>query len=145
MKEILDWIIALVGGVCSWFFGGLDGFIYALIAFSVVDYITGVLAAGINHELSSEIGFKGIAKKITIFFLVGVAHVIDTQFLGHLDFLGNTALLRDVVIFFYVSDEGISILENADKMGIPLPEKLRSLLLQVRGHNNENNTKKDLP
>ena len=109
----------------GWFFGGFDGFLYALIIFVVTDYFTGILAAGIRKELSSEVGFKGIAKKVCIFLLVGVAKVIDTQVLQ------NGAAIRTAVIFFYLSNEGLSILENSAVIGIPIPEKLKDMLIQL--------------
>ena len=125
-EEYLDWICAGVGAASAWFFGGADGLIVALLAFACMDYVTGVLAAGMQHKLSSSVGFKGITRKMVIFVLVGVAHVIDQQFLG------QTAVLRDAVILFFCANEGMSILENADAIGVPIPEKLRELFLQLK-------------
>ena len=105
MQNVIDklqFAFAALGGFLGWFFGGFDGFLYALIIFVVTDYFTGILAAGIRKELSSEVGFKGIAKKVCIFLLVGVANVIDTQVLQ------NGAAIRTAVIFFYLSNEGLS-------------------------------------
>ena len=142
MEEVDDLIFssffAFVGGVSSWFFGRLDGTIYALITFCVMDYITGVLAAGIKHELSSSIGFNGIARKITIFVLVGIANIIDRELLDH------TAWLRDAVLFFYLANEGISILENAVVIGIPVPEILKEKLLQFRDYKRKKKNKKEM-
>lgn len=133
MKEIWNWIqtaIAAIGGFMGWFLGGSDGFLYALIAFVVIDYIMGVLCAIIDKSLCSKIGAKGIFKKILIFILVGVGHILDTYILG---FAGNTdaSVLRTAVIFFYLSNEGISILENAAHIGLPIPQKLKDVLKQL--------------
>jgi toxin secretion/phage lysis holin len=133
MKEIWNKIQAaliVAGGFVGWFLGGFDGFLYALITFVVIDYITGVLCAIIDKNLCSKIGAKGIFKKVLIFVLVGVSHVIDTNVLG---VVGNTDtnVLRTAVIFFYLSNEGISILENAAHIGLPIPEKLKDVLKQL--------------
>ncbi|QHQ62649.1 holin [Anaerocolumna sedimenticola] len=133
MKEIWNKIqaaLTIAGGFVGWFLGGFDGFLYALITFVVIDYITGVLCAIIDKNLCSKIGAKGIFKKVLIFVLVGVAHVIDTNVLG---VVGNTDtnVLRTAVIFFYLSNEGISILENAAHIGLPIPEKLKDVLKQL--------------
>ena len=121
LKEIVGYCqlgFAAIGGALGWFIGGLDGFLYALIAFVVIDYLTGLLAAGVQKKLSSEVGFKGIAKKIAIFLLVGIANIIDV------DVIQNGTALRTAVIFFYLSNEGLSILESAGNIGLPIPEKL---------------------
>ncbi len=134
MKEIWNWVqlaFAAVGGFLGWFLGGLDGFLYALIAFVAIDYLTGVLCAIIDKKLSSEIGAKGIFKKVLIFVLVGVAHILDTQILGSAG--GSGGVLRTALIFFYLSNEGVSILENAAHIGLPIPEKLKEVLKQLHG------------
>lgn len=113
------------GGVLGWLLGGADGFLYALIAFVILDYITGVLCAISRKELSSRVGFTGIAKKVVIFVIVGIANILDVYVLG------ERAILRTAVIFFYLSNEGISILENAGSLGLPLPRKLKSILEQL--------------
>lgn len=115
-EDALDFATAWIIGLLAWFFGGLDGFIKVLIAFSVIDYVTGVSAAYVRRELSSAIGFKGIAKKVMIFCFVGIAHVVDKHMLG------DTATLRTAVALFYIGNEGISIVENAKAMGVPIPE-----------------------
>ena len=138
MKEIWNWVqlaFAAVGGFLGWFLGGYDGFLYALIAFVVIDYLTGVLCAIIDKKLSSEIGAKGIFKKVLIFVMVGVAHILDTQILGSTGEDGG--VLRTAVIFFYLSNEGVSILENAGHIGLPIPEKLKEVLKQLHGRNDE--------
>jgi len=131
MDNAHSWIkaaIAAAGGIIGWFFGDFDGFLYALIAFVVMDYITGVMCAIVDKELSSQIGFKGIFKKILIFALVGVGHVLDSQVLGNPD----AGALRTAVIFFYLSNEGVSILENTAYLGLPIPEKLKDILAQLQ-------------
>ena len=128
MKEfwsVIQFIFAAVGGWLGWFLGGCDGLLYALIAFVVVDYITGVMCAVVDKKLSSEVGFKGIFKKILIFLLVGIANLLDVNIIG------NGSVLRTAAIFFYLSNEGVSLLENATYLGLPVPEKLKSVLQQL--------------
>ena len=125
MKQIWSVIqvaFAALGGAFGWFMGGLDGFLYALIAFVAVDYITGVLSAIERGTLSSTVGFKGIARKVLIFTLVGIGNIIDTTILK-----SGTAI-RTAVIFFYLSNEGISILENTAHLGLPIPKVLKNVL-----------------
>lgn len=119
-------LITLIGGWIGWFLGGIDGFLYALIVFVIVDYITGIMVGIIKRELSSEIGAKGIFKKILIFIMVAIAHIIDSRLIG------DSSVIRTAVIFFYLSNEGISILENATKVGLPIPKKLKNVLAQLR-------------
>ena len=127
MNTLLNYklIISSIGGILGVFLGGMDGLIYALLAFSVIDYVTGIMCAIDKKELSSSVGFKGIARKIIIFSLVGVANILDIYILGHV------GVLRAAVIFFYLSNEGISILENTSKLGLPVPEKLQNILQQL--------------
>ena len=127
MNTLLNYklIISSIGGVLGVFLGGMDGLIYALLAFSVIDYVTGIMCAIDKKELSSSVGFKGIARKIIIFSLVGVANILDVYILGYV------GVLRAAVIFFYLSNEGISILENTSKLGLPVPEKLQNILQQL--------------
>ena len=128
MKEIWTWIqlmLAAIGGWLGWFVGGADGFLYALIAFVVIDYITGVMCAIVDKKLSSEVGFKGICKKVLIFMMVGIGNIIDVQVLG------QAGVLRTAVIFFYLSNEGVSMLENAGHLGLPIPAKLKEVLEQL--------------
>lgn len=131
MKTIWAWTqtaFAGIGGVIGWYLGGLDGFLYTLVAFVVVDYITGVLRAVVEKKLSSRIGAHGIAKKVALFLVVGIGHLIDTYLLG-----GESAALRTAVIFFYIANEGISLLENATAIGLPVPDKLKDVLAQLHG------------
>jgi toxin secretion/phage lysis holin len=118
-------IFTAVGGWLGWFLGGCDGLLYALIVFVVIDYVTGVMAAVVDHKLSSEVGFKGIFKKVLIFLLVGIGHILDTHVIG------SGSVLRTAVIFFYLSNEGVSLLENAGHLGLPIPEKLKIVLEQL--------------
>lgn len=128
MKEFwntIRLIFTAIGGWLGWFLGGCDGLLYALIAFVAIDYITGVMCAVIDHRLSSEVGFKGIFKKVLIFLLVGVANILDVQVIG------TGCVLRTAVIFFYISNEGVSLLENAAYLGLPVPEKIKTVLEQL--------------
>ena len=124
--NVMQYIFTAIGGVVGWFFGGLDGFLYALITFVVIDYITGVMVGFTEKKLSSEVGFKGICRKVVIFCLVGMAHILDVHVIQTGD------VLRTAVIFFYLSNEGISILENASLLGLPVPQKVRDVLEQLK-------------
>lgn len=128
MKQIWNGIqvaFTALGGFLGWFLGGVDGFLYALIAFVVIDYITGIMCAVVDKKLSSEVGFKGIFKKVLIFALVGTGHILDTRVIG------SGSVMRTAVIFFYLSNEGVSLLENAAYLGLPIPQKLKSVLEQL--------------
>lgn len=128
MKEFwntIQLIFAGIGGWLGYFLGGCDGLLYALIAFVVVDYITGVMCAIADHSLSSEVGFKGIYRKVLIFLLVGIANILDVQVIG------TGSVLRTAVVFFYISNEGISLLENAGHLGLPIPKKMKEVLEQL--------------
>lgn len=134
MKAIWNWAqaaFAALGGFLGWFLGGADGFLYALIAFVAVDYLTGVMCAIADKKLSSEIGAKGIFKKVLIFVLVGVGNVIDSLVLS------DSGAIRTAVIFFYLSNEGVSLLENAGHLGLPIPDKLRDVLAQLHGRSDD--------
>lgn len=126
LLENIQMMFATVGCFLGWFLGGVDGFMYALITFIVLDYITGLMVAVLEQRLSSEVGFKGIFKKILIFILVGAGHMIDYQVIG------NGSAIRTAVVFFYIANEGISIIENAAIIGVPIPQKLRDVLEQLR-------------
>lgn len=128
MKEFwntIQLIFTAIGGWLGWFLGGCDGLLYTLLAFVVIDYITGVMCAVIDKKLSSEVGFKGIFKKVLIFLLVGIANILDVQVIG------TGCVLRTAVIFFYISNEGVSLLENAGHLGLPIPQKMRDILEQL--------------
>lgn len=128
MKEFwttIQVVFAGIGGWLGWFLGGCDGLLYALLAFVVIDYITGIMCAVVDKKLSSEVGFKGIFKKVLIFALVGIGHTLDTRVIG------SGSVMRTAVIFFYLSNEGVSLLENAAYLGLPIPQKLKSVLEQL--------------
>lgn len=128
MKEFwntIQLIFTAIGGWLGYFLGGCDGLLYALVVFVVVDYITGVMCAINDKTLSSAVGFKGICRKVLIFLLVGIANILDVQVIG----IGS--VLRTAVIFFYISNEGISLLENAGHLGLPIPEKIKVVLEQL--------------
>ena len=134
MKELwntMQIILAAVGGWLGYFLGGCDGLVYALILFVAADYVTGVMCAAVDKRLSSEIGFKGICKKVLIFVLVGLANILDVQIIG------TGCVLRTAVIFFYISNEGVSLLENAAHLGLPVPEKLKNILQQLHNRAEE--------
>lgn len=124
--EAAQYAFAALGGAVGAVMGGFDGFLYALIVFVVVDYLTGVMAAVLNKKLSSEVGFHGIFKKVVIFALVAVGHIVDSYVIQ------NGSVIRTAVIFFYLSNEGISILENASVLGLPVPQKLKDVLEQLK-------------
>ncbi len=128
MKEfwnMIQLIFAAIGGWLGWFLGGCDGLLIALVVFAAADYITGVMCAISDRDLSSEVGFRGICRKVMIFILVGIGHIIDTAVIG------NGSVLRTAVIFFYLSNEGVSLLENAAHLGLPIPQKLKDVLAQL--------------
>ncbi|RHO10597.1 MULTISPECIES: phage holin family protein [Clostridium] len=128
MKEFwntIQLIFTAVGGWLGYFLGGCDGLLYALIAFVVIDYITGVMCAINDKTLSSEVGFRGICRKVLIFLLVGIANILDVQVIG------TGSVLRTAVIFFYISNEGVSLLENAAHLGLPVPKKIKTVLEQL--------------
>jgi len=130
MKNAWAWVqaaLAAVGGFLGWTLGGMDSFLYALIAFTVADYTTGVLRAILDKRLSSAVGARGIIKKVVIFIMVAIGHTLDTRLVG-----SGTAI-RTAVIFFYTANEGISLLENAAAIGLPVPEKLKDVLMQLHG------------
>ena len=128
MKEFWNTIqlmFTAVGGWLGWFLGGCDGLLYALIAFVVIDYITGVMCAINDQSLSSEVGFRGICRKVLIFLMVGIANILDVNVIG------TGSVLRTAVIFFYISNEGVSLMENAAHLGLPVPEKIKVVLEQL--------------
>lgn len=138
MKEFWTTIqlaFAGIGGWLGYFLGGFDGLLYALVAFVVVDYITGVMCAIVDKNLSSSVGFKGICRKVLIFTLVGIAHILDANVIG------DGSVLRTAVIFFYLSNEGVSLLENASHLGLPIPEKMKDILEQL--HNRADDTESE--
>jgi len=127
--------ISVVGGWIGYFVGGIDGLMTALLVFMILDYVTGLMCAIADKQLSSRIGFRGIFKKILIVMLVGVAHIVDLYVVKS----GNA--LRSAVVCFYLSNEGVSLLENASHLGLPVPDKLKNILGQL--HNREEKTEQN--
>ena len=128
MKEFwngIQRVFAVIGGWLGWFLGECDGLMYALIAFVIADYVTGVMCAVSDKQLSSEVGFKGICRKVLIFVLVGMANILDMHVIG------TGCVLRTAVLFFYISNEGVSVLENAGHLGLPVPARLLNVLEQL--------------
>lgn len=128
MKEFwnsIQVVFTVMGGWLGYFLGGYDGLLYALIVFMAMDYITGVMCAVSDKKLSSAVGFKGICRKVIILMLVGIANLLDVEVIG------TGAVLRTAVVFFYLSNEGVSLLENAAHLGLPIPEKLKEVLAQL--------------
>ena len=133
MKEFwntMQFIFTVLGGWIGYFLGGCDGLIIALICFVTVDYITGLMCAVSDKKLSSKAGFKGICRKVLIFTLVGVANIIDIQIIH------TGSVLRTAVIFFYLSNEGVSLLENTAHLGLPIPKKLKEVPEQLHHKHN---------
>lgn len=123
--NVIQLIFSALGGWLGYFLGGCDGLLYTLLAFTAMDYITGIMCAVNDHTLSSEVGFRGICRKVLIFMLVGIANILDA------DVVGTGSVLRTAVIFFYISNEGVSLLENAAHLGLPVPEKIKMVLEQL--------------
>ena len=124
-------VFTVIGGWIGYFVGGVDGLMTALLIFMVLDYVTGLMCAIADKKLSSSVGFKGICKKVLIIMQVGVAHVVDLHVVGTGD------ALRSAVVCFYLSNEGVSMLENAAHLGLPVPDKLKGILAQLHGRMDE--------
>ena len=140
MKEFwnaIQFIFTVLGGWIGYFLGGCDGLLITLVAFVSIDYVTGVMCAVSDRRLSSKAGFRGICRKVLIFTLVGVANIIDIQVIH------TGSVLRTAVIFFYLSNEGVSFLENAAHLGLPIPKKLKEVLEQLHHKHNEEDDKHD--
>lgn len=138
MKEFWNTVQAVftaVGGWLGYYLGGCDGLLIALIAFVLIDYITGVMCAVIDKKLSSSVGFKGICRKVLIFMIVGTANLLDVYVIQ------TGSILRTAVIFFYISNEGVSVLENSAHLGLPVPRKIKAVLEQL--HNRAENDEKE--
>ena len=131
MENIFKTIIAIGGGAASYFFGGWSSLLGVLLVFVVIDYISGVVAAAIEGKLNSAVGLRGIAKKVFIFVLVGIANLVDIS-------LGDAHLFRDATIFFYLANELLSILENAGRIGLGIPEPIRQAVELLKGKSNVN-------
>lgn len=127
--EMSEFLVASIVGLSGWFFGGLDGYIKVLIACTAINYITGTLRAIKEGKYSRSVAFWSIARKIIMFFFIGMTHIIDMHMLG------NTAALRTAVVLFYVGNEDISIIENAEKLGVPIPKFLHGKFLSFSEEN----------
>ena len=123
--NVIQAVLTAIGGWLGWFLGGCDGLLYALIACVIIDYITGVMCAVSDHTLSSAVGFRGICRKILIFLMVGIANILDVNVIG------TGSVLRTAAIFFYLSNEGVSLLENAAHLGLPVPGAIKDVLEQL--------------
>ena len=141
MKEfwnMIQMVFAAVGGWLGYYLGGCDGLLLALVAFAAADYLTGVMCAVSDRKLSSNVGFKGICRKVLIFLLVGIANILDIHVIG------TGSVLRTAVIFFYISNEGVSLLENAAHLGLPVPGKIKAVLEQLHDRaETENSNQED--
>lgn len=140
MKEfwnMIQVVFTMLGGWIGYFVGGCDGLLYVLLAFVVIDYITGMMCAIADRKLSSEVGFKGICRKVLIFLLVGIANILDVNVVG------TGSVLRTAVIFFYISNEGVSLLENAVHLGLPVPDKMKAVLEQLHKKAEDDDKGKD--
>ena len=138
MKEFwntIQFVFAVIGGWLGYFLGGCDGLLYALLAFVVIDYLTGIMCAINDHTLSSEVGFRGICRKVLIFLLVGIANILDVSVIG------SGSVLRTAVIFFYISNEGLSLVENAAHLGLLVPEKIKAVLEQLHDRTDDKEEK----
>lgn len=138
MKEFwntIQFVFAVIGGWLGYFLGGCDGLLYALLAFAVIDYLTGIMCAINDHTLSSDVGFRGICRKVLIFLLVGIANILDVSVIG------SGSVLRTAVIFFYISNEGLSLVENAAHLGLPVPEKIKAVLEQIHDRTDDKEDK----
>jgi len=139
VRTIWAWIqtaFAAMGGWLGWTLGGMDGFLFALIAFVVADYTTGVMRAILDKRLSSAVGARGIFKKVVIFVMVAIGHTLDTRIVG------SGAAIRTAIIYFFISNEGVSLLENAAAIGLPVPNKLREVLTQLHGRSDDKDSDK---
>ncbi|BAR05091.1 toxin secretion/phage lysis holin [Parascardovia denticolens DSM 10105 = JCM 12538] len=134
MKEfwnVIQFIFTVISGWLGYFLGDCDGLLIALLIFVICDYITDVLCAISDKKLSSAVGFKGICRKVLIFIQVGIANILDIHVLGH------EGVLRTAIIFFYISNEGLSLTENAAHLGLPIPGRLKDVLEQLHDKNDK--------
>ena len=131
MENIYKFTMTALGGIIGYLWGGWNALLGILLAFVIIDYITGFIAAGAEGKLSSEVGFKGIAKKILIFVLVAVGHLLDKA-LG-----GQNDMFRDATIFFFLANELLSIIENAGRAGVPIPQILQNAVEILKGKGDE--------
>ncbi|MBR4306131.1 MAG: phage holin family protein [Ruminiclostridium sp.] len=126
IQIIIDGIAGAIGAVIGFLYGEVTGLFWALIAFMAMDYVSGVIIAVVNRRLSSETGFKGLAKKLFILCFVAMGHIIDAYIIG------GSSVAMTAVILFYIANEGISLLENASLLGLPVPSKIKNVLQQIK-------------
>lgn len=134
--KIIDYIklaAAQTGAIIGLYIGDITGMIWALLIFAIIDYMTGVTAAILEHNLSSEIGFRGITRKVLLFMIVGLANVLDVYVIG------TGGVCRSMVVLFYLANEGLSIIENVARCGVPVPEKLKVILKQLEEEDHADN------
>ncbi len=132
ISQFIRTFFAFACGLAGFLWGNMDGLLIALISFICLDYITGLIVGAAQHKLNSQVSFTGLCKKALILLIVAVAHIIDSQVLG-----GNTSVFRSAACGLYIANEGLSILENAGKLGLPMPKKLKNVLEQLRDKNEE--------
>lgn len=132
VPTIIKVLSSSLGGAAGFLWGEMDGLMIALIAFIILDYVSGVLVGASKHKLNSQTSFKGLCKKAMILLIVAVAHIVDTQILG-----GTASVFRSATCGLYIASEGLSILENAGKLGVPLPKKLKEMLEQLHNKSEE--------
>ena len=136
MEKIWLWLqigFAALGGWLGVLLGGLDGLLYILLTFAILDYASGLMCAIAEKKLSSEVGFRGICKKILIFAVVALAHMLDAHIIGAIGVAGDYSAIRTAAIFFYLSNEGVSLLENVTRLGLPVPSRIKAILAQLHG------------
>ena len=141
MDRFTEFFKLIFGGIVtavSGFLGGMDGIMYALIAFITIDYITGVAVAVKQKKLSSEVGFWGLVRKVCILLLIGIAHYIDCYVTK------NGDVIRTVVSMYYIGNEGVSILENCGNLGLPLPPKLIAVMAQIKETGEKSDKRDDI-
>ena len=131
IQIIIDSIAGAVGAVLGFMYGEVTGLFWALVAFMATDYITGVVVAAINKQLSSKVGFRGLAKKLMILVFVSLGHIADMYVLG------GTPVAMSAVMLFYIANEGLSIIENAGNLGLPVPKKLKDIMVQLKKESEE--------
>lgn len=131
-KTVISSILGVLGAVCGFLFGELNGLLIAVLVLIGVDYLTGLAAAAVNKELDSKVGWKGIVKKACMLLILAVAHILDVYVLGVANIDTDHAAIMTLVEFLYIGNEGLSILENAGKLGVTLPAPLYKVLVQLK-------------
>ena len=140
LKSGMDFLFGGIVSLLSWFFGGRDGILMVLLTFMVIDQFSGIAAGWAEHKISSKTGFKGILSKCIILAFVGMAHLMDKYLLVYIVH-GEAEATRNIICLFYIANEGISIIENADRLGIPIPDFVRDRFLNLKKlHNKKNKT-----